>query len=113
MSWFPTVIWADARCAPNTVLVLYGATYIIGALVGIAHGYEASQAMFESIAMASNGGITSGIVVPGMSRSLELFYLFEMWAGRLEFVTLIALIIQIVVSATPKVVSDRLFGGRQ
>ncbi|MBO4351945.1 MAG: TrkH family potassium uptake protein [Eggerthellaceae bacterium] len=97
----------------TTVLVLYGATYIIGALVGIAHGYEASQAIFESIAMASNGGITSGIVVPGMSRSLELFYLFEMWAGRLEFVTLIALIIQIVVSATPKAVSDRLFGGRQ
>ena len=51
--------------------------------------------------MASNGGITSGIVVPGMSWPLELFYLFEMWAGRLEFVTLLALVIQIVVSATP------------
>ena len=97
----------------TTVLVLYGVTYIIGALVGIAHGYEASQAVFESIAMASNGGITSGIVVPGMSRSLELFYLFEMWAGRLEFVTLIALIIQIVVSATPKAISNRLFRSRQ
>ena len=97
----------------TTVLVLYGVTYVIGALVGIAHGYDASQAIFESVAMASNGGITSGIVVPGMSRSLELFYLFEMWAGRLEFVTLIALIIQIVVSATPKALSDRLFGGRR
>lgn len=97
----------------TTVLVLYGVTYVVGALVGIAHGYDASQAIFESVAMASNGGITSGIVVPGMSRSLELFYLFEMWAGRLEFVTLIALIIQIIVSATPKALSDRLFGGRR
>ncbi|HAM14561.1 MAG TPA: cation transporter, partial [Eggerthellaceae bacterium] len=85
----------------TTVLLLYGATYIIGALAGIASGYEASQAMFESVAMASNGGITSGIVVPDMAWPLELFYLFEMWAGRLEFVTLMALLIQIVVSITP------------
>ena len=85
----------------TTVLILYGVTYIIGALAGIASGYEASQAIFESVAMASNGGITSGIIVPGMSWPLEIFYIFEMWAGRLEFVTLLALIIQIVVSATP------------
>lgn len=85
----------------TTVLILYGVTYVIGALAGIASGYDASQAIFESVSMASNGGITSGIVVPGMSWPLELFYLFEMWAGRLEFVTLLALLIQIVVSATP------------
>lgn len=85
----------------TTVLILYGVTYIVGALAGIASGYEASQAIFESIAMASNGGITSGIVVPGMAWPLEFFYLFEMWAGRLEFVTLLALLIQIVVSLTP------------
>ena len=85
----------------TTVLLLYGTTYVIGALAGIASGYDASQAIFESIAMASNGGITSGIVVPGMAWPLEFFYMFEMWAGRLEFVTLIAVIIQIVVSATP------------
>lgn len=85
----------------TTVLILYGVTYVAGALAGIANGYEASQAIFESVAMASNGGITSGIVTPGMTWSLELFYLFEMWAGRLEFVTLLALIVQIVVSATP------------
>jgi len=86
----------------TTVLILYGVTYIIGALIGIAHGYEASQAIFESVAMASNGGITSGVVVPGMAPSLELFYIFEMWAGRLEFVTLLALLIQIFVSIVPK-----------
>ena len=85
----------------TTVLILYGVTYVVGALAGIASGYEASQAIFESVAMASNGGITSGIVAPGMAWPLELFYLFEMWAGRLEFVTLLALIIQIVISATP------------
>ena len=92
----------------TTVLLLYGITYIIGTLAGIASGYEASQAIFESVAMASNGGITSGIVVPGMSWPLELFYLFEMWAGRLEFVTLLALTIQIIVSATPTSLVGRI-----
>ena len=86
----------------TTVLILYGVTYILGTLAGIAHGYEASQAVFESIAMASNGGITSGIVSPGMPLSLEMIYLFEMWAGRLEFITLLALIAQLFASITPK-----------
>ena len=97
----------------TTVLILYGVTYIIGSLVGIAHGYEASQAIFESVAMASNGGITSGIIVPGMSPSLEVFYIFEMWAGRLEFVTLLALIIQIIVSITPKGSRRKSEGGAE
>ena len=97
----------------TTVLVLYGVTYIVGALAGVANGYEASQAIFESVAMASNGGITSGIVVPGMSWPLEVFYIFEMWAGRLEFVTLLALIIQLVVSATPTDLVGRLHARRE
>ena len=52
-----------------TVFVLYVATYAVGTLVGIAHGYEAPQAIFESVAMASNGGVSSGLAA-GMSPSL-------------------------------------------
>ena len=37
-----------------------------------------------------------------MPVSLELFYMLEMWAGRLEFVTLIALIVEVVVSLDPR-----------
>ena len=92
----------------TTVLILYGVTYVLGALVGIAHGYEASQAIFESVALASNGGITSGIVLPGMAWQLELFYLFEMWAGRLEFVTLLAVLIQIFASLAPSNLLKRI-----
>ncbi|MEE0845574.1 MAG: potassium transporter TrkG [Eggerthellaceae bacterium] len=84
-----------------TVFVLYVATYAVGALVGIAHGYDATQAIFESVAMASNGGVVSGLVAPDMPLSLELFYIFEMWAGRLEFVTLLAILVEVVASAIP------------
>lgn len=95
------VVTPDLVKEATTVLVLYISTYLIGALVGIAHGYEATQAIFESVAMASNGGLSCGIATPGMPVTLELFYILEMWAGRLEFVTLIALIVEIVVSLNP------------
>ena len=85
-----------------TVLILYAITYLLGALVGIAHGYEATQAIFQSVSMASNTGLNTGIVSPDMPISLEIFYIFQMWAGRLEFVTFLAIMVQIVVSLKPR-----------
>ena len=85
-----------------TVFILFVITYTLGTLVGVAYGYDATQAIFESVAMASNGGMTSGIVSAGMPLGLELFYMLEMWAGRLEFITLIALVVSIGVSLKPK-----------
>ena len=91
-----------------TVTLLYVATYVTGVLVGIAHGYDANAAIFESVAMTSNGGIVTGLVTPGMSWSLEGFYILQMWAGRLEFVALLALVVEVVASVLP-----RRRGGRQ
>lgn len=85
-----------------TIFTLYVVTYMIGALVGIAHGYDAQNAIFESVAMTSNGGLTTGLATSGMPLSLEIFYIFQMWAGRLEFITLLALAVQIVVSVLPR-----------
>ncbi len=96
------ILTPDVVKEAMTVFVLYVITYAIGAFVGIAHGYEATQAIFESVAMASNGGITSGLCSQGMPFTLELFYMLEMWAGRLEFLTLIALIVKLVASLNPR-----------
>lgn len=85
-----------------TVFVLYVVTYVIGALVGIAHGYDATQSIFESIAMVSNGGLITGLATPGMPPTLEVFYIFQMWVGRLEFITLLALVAQVVASILPR-----------
>lgn len=85
-----------------TVFILYVITYALGALVGIAHGHEATQAIFESVAMTSNGGVITGVVSPGMSFTLELFYIFQMWVGRLEFVTLLALVAEVGASVIPR-----------
>ena len=85
-----------------TIFIMFVITYVIGALVGIAHGHEATQAVYESVCMTSNGGMIVGIASPGMPVTLELFYILQMWAGRLEFITLLALIVQVVVSIIPR-----------
>lgn len=85
-----------------TVFILFVITYALGAMVGIAHGYDATLAIFESVAMTSNGGLVTGLVSPGMPPSLELFYILQMWAGRLEFVTLLALVVEVGVSFIPR-----------
>ena len=37
-----------------------------------------------------------------MAPTLELFYILQMWAGRLEFVTLLALIVEVGASLVPR-----------
>ena len=52
--------------------------------------------------MTSNGGITTSLAQAGMPATLELFYILQMWAGRLEFMTLFALIVEIGASLVPR-----------
>lgn len=92
------VLTTEVAKAALTVSALFVFTCLAGSLVGIAHGYDALDAIFESVSMASNGGLSSGIIAHGMPPVLEGVYILEMWAGRLEFITLIALIVKVVVS---------------
>ena len=73
------------------IALMYGVTYGFGALVGIYYGYEPVQALFDSVSAASNTGLSCGVTAPGMPVLLKVTYIFEMWAGRLEFVSLFAL----------------------
>lgn len=87
--------------AAMTAFILYVLTYVIGALAGIAFGYDAVSAITESVGMASNSGMSLGIVSPNMPSALKGLYIIEMWAGRLEFVTLLALFCKVFVSLKP------------
>ena len=85
-----------------TVFILFVIVYIVGALAGIAFGYDAVSAIMESVAMASNGGISTGITSDSMPVLLEMVYIGEMWAGRLEFVAFVAVLAKIVASIRPR-----------
>ncbi|MBQ9067480.1 MAG: TrkH family potassium uptake protein [Eggerthellaceae bacterium] len=85
-----------------TVTMFYILVYVIGALAGIAMGYDAVASVSESIAMASNSGMTTGITSATMPGVLKVIYMLEMWAGRLEIVALIALGLKIGASLMPR-----------
>lgn len=85
-----------------TIFILYVITFMLGTFAGIAHGYDASMSMYESMTLGSNAGLTCGIATSGMPWSLEIIYIIMMWAGRLEFLALLSLLAQVIVSLNPK-----------
>jgi trk system potassium uptake protein len=69
-------------------VVLYG----IGALIGMLYGYSFLESLFESTSAAANVGLSCGITSPTMPAGLKLTYIVQMWAGRLEFMSIFTLI---------------------
>jgi trk system potassium uptake protein TrkH len=69
-------------------LVLYG----IGTLIGMFYGYPFLDSLFESTSAAANVGLSCGITVPSMAAGLKFTYIVQMWAGRLEFMSVFTLI---------------------
>jgi trk system potassium uptake protein TrkH len=69
-------------------LILYG----LGALVGVFCGYSFLSALFESTSAAANVGLSCGITQAGMPALLKITYIFQMWAGRLEFMSVFTLL---------------------
>lgn len=80
--------------AAAMVFVLYTVTYISGGLIGAAYGYDAASSIFESISATANVGLSAGITSPSMPTGLKFLYIFQMWAGRLEFIAVFVLLAQ-------------------
>ena len=68
------------------------ALFLLGAGVGLAYGYGAQEALFESVSAGASVGLSVGITDPSMPALLKLTYMVQMWAGRLEFVAVFALL---------------------
>jgi trk system potassium uptake protein TrkH len=92
----------DILSASMVITALYVISYLIGTLIGIAYGYEAIPATFESISAASNAGLSAGVATPDAPILLKIVYILQMWMGRLEFLTLLALFASMIVSLKPR-----------
>ncbi|WP_366830532.1 TrkH family potassium uptake protein [Methanoculleus sp.] len=55
-------------------------------------GFDSADVIFEVVSAASNVGITTGFVNPGISPVAKWLFILVMWAGRLEIVPVIALV---------------------
>lgn len=70
----------------------YIMTYVTGGIIGAYFGYPFVDALFESVSAAANVGLTAGITSPDMPDALKVVYIIQMWVGRLEFISIMALI---------------------
>lgn len=74
------------------ISLLYVALYLLGAGIGLAYGIPLQDALFESVSASANVGLSVGVTRPSMPVLLELTYMLQMWAGRLEFVAVFSLL---------------------
>lgn len=84
------------------IFLLYMVMYAIGAVAGIVYGYDALPAIFDSVSAASNTGLSLGVSGVGMPKGLEIIYIFEMWLGRLEFIAIFAMIVEMFAFLVPR-----------
>jgi trk system potassium uptake protein TrkH len=80
-----------SRAAMATSL-LYVALFLGGAVVGLAYGFPLEHALFESVSAGASVGLSVGVTSPAMPVLMKITYILQMWAGRLEFVAVFALI---------------------
>ncbi|MCX6357601.1 MAG: TrkH family potassium uptake protein [Candidatus Aureabacteria bacterium] len=73
------------------IALCYLAVHFAGAVLGSLCGYPFVSALFESVSACSNTGLSCGITASGMPVALKIYYIFAMWAGRLEFISLFGL----------------------
>lgn len=73
------------------VAMCYLLLYFGGAIVGMVLGYSPLEALFESVSAAANVGLSCGMTRASMPTLLKLTYIFQMWIGRLEFMSVFAL----------------------
>lgn len=78
------------------IVLCYIATFTIGVLFTIYYGYPLDKAAYEVASATGNVGLTIGITQPNMPNTLKVVYILIMWAGRLEFMAIFAIIGYIV-----------------
>lgn len=77
--------------ASAIILLSYINLYLFGTIIGMLYGYPLSEALFESVSAAANVGLSCGITSPAMPVALKIVYILQMWAGRLEFISIFVL----------------------
>jgi trk system potassium uptake protein TrkH len=73
------------------VIALYVIAFGAASLGGVAAGYPFLDAVFEAASVTGNVGLSIGVTAPSMPAFLKVLYIAVMWAGRLEFMAVLAL----------------------
>ncbi|MDP2940413.1 MAG: potassium transporter TrkG, partial [Candidatus Omnitrophota bacterium] len=74
------------------ITLAYLGLYFLGAIVAMLLGFPFLNSLFESTSAAGNVGLSCGITQASMPGILKIVFMFQMWAGRLEFMSVFVLI---------------------
>ena len=74
------------------VVIMYMMIFTFATLVGTLCGHPVLEAAFESASVTGNVGLSIGVTNAAMPIILKLTYIFNMWAGRLEFMAVLGII---------------------
>lgn len=74
------------------IIGCYIITFSIGTLLGTYYGYPLSSSAFEAASVSGNVGLTIGVTTPSMPALMKLYYIIAMYLGRLEFLSVFALV---------------------
>jgi len=87
-------VFLEDKLARSALLITlaYLALYGFGAIMGMFMGYPLLDSLFESISAAANVGLSCGLTQADMPTLLKITYIFQMWVGRLEFMSVFTLI---------------------
>jgi len=72
------------------VVLMYVLIFTVATVAGCIAGYPAMESAFEAASATGNVGLSVGVSSPTMPLYLKLIYIFNMWAGRLEFMAILA-----------------------
>lgn len=83
----------EHRHVRNALLIVisFVLMHLIGAVLGTFYGYSFIESLFDSVSAGSTTGLSCGVTSTTMPTTLKVYYIFAMWAGRLEFLSIFAL----------------------
>jgi trk system potassium uptake protein TrkH len=87
-------VFVEDKIARSALMIAlaYIILYILGALVGMLYGHPFLNALFESTSAAANVGLSCGVTNIAMPAGLKVTYIIQMWAGRLEFMSVFTIL---------------------
>jgi trk system potassium uptake protein TrkH len=74
------------------IICCYMVTFTLGTMLGTFYGYPLSASAFESASVAGNVGLSIGVTSPSMPSVMKVYYIISMYLGRLEFLSVFAMV---------------------
>lgn len=87
------IILDDALIKSSMLIVLcYIIMFTIATMLGTFYGYSLVESAFEAASVSGNVGLSIGVTTISMPSALKVCYILVMYLGRLEFISVFALV---------------------